>query len=218
MEQKCSSSNLVIKSFNGSYCVLHLRAWQKCSLKKCTSRNIWYKIFSSFRPLLLRHEHISLLSVCFSYTHWLLWKCQSPHQKPLLLWCVVAVPSKAPHYWLMEPHQHRSIKTQHQPHAVVSPGLSEPRLAVTHQGWRLLTSSIQKLMCSGGWRAITYITVNLLFKMLFYAWCAVPSLAFVYERWYTNKLARFPTNHTCGINYRYKFRLVVTKTSDHVIK
>lgn len=94
---------------------------------------------------------------------------RAPHQKPLLLWCVVAVPSKAPHYWLMEPHQHRSIKTQHQPHAVVSPGLSEPRLAVTHQGWRLLTSSIQKLMCSGGWRAITYITVNLLFKMLFYA-------------------------------------------------
>jgi len=32
-----------------------------------------------------------------------------------------------------------SIKTQHQPHVVVSQGLSELCLATTHQGWQLLT-------------------------------------------------------------------------------
>ena len=41
----------------------------------------------------------------------------------------------------MEPHQLHSIKTERQPHAVVSPGLSELRLAATHRGRRLLTSS-----------------------------------------------------------------------------
>lgn len=41
----------------------------------------------------------------------------------------------------MELHQLHSIKTQRQPHAVVSPGLSELRLAATRRGRRLLTSS-----------------------------------------------------------------------------
>lgn len=68
----------------------------------------------------------------FPHTHWLLWKCHRAHQNPLLLWCVVAVPSKTPHYWLMEPHQLHSIKTQWQPHSAVSLGPSELHIAVTH--------------------------------------------------------------------------------------
>lgn len=86
-------------------------------------------------------------SLCFPHTNGPLWKCQRPHQKrprplpPLLLWCVVPGPSKTPHYWLMEPHQLHSIKTQRRPHAGVSPGLSEQRWAATNRGCRLLTSS-----------------------------------------------------------------------------
>lgn len=189
MEEKHRSSNLVIKSFNSSYCVLEPRAWHKSALQKCTSRNIWYKIFCSFQPLLLRHEHIYLLSLC-SYIHWLLRKCQRPHQKPLLLRSVVAGPSKAPHYWLMEPHQLHSIKTQHQPHAVVSPGLSELRFAAAHQGLRLLMSSDtkteqQRVNHRESHQCFTRFCVNYFFK-----YWLMPHLRysdFGYERCYTNK-------------------------------
>lgn len=151
MEQSAEEAAL-IKSFNGSHCVLQCSAWQKCVPKKCTSRNILCKIFSSFRPLLSRHEHISFLPLCFSNTHWLLWKCQRPHQKPLLLRFVVAWPSKTPHYWLMKLHQLHSIKTQCQPHVDVSPGQSEPRLTATHRGRRLLNKlRLGNWWSSGGW-------------------------------------------------------------------
>lgn len=141
-------------------------------------------------------------SLCFSNTHWLLWKCQRPHQKPLLLWCVVAGPSKAPHYWLMEPHQLHSIKTQRQPHAVVSPGLSELRLAETHWGRRLLTSTDTET--DGAMQAeppeltllLTYFSKYV--SDLPIKWCFIPhlkslGLQFVLERFYTNKLVFYPS-------------------------
>lgn len=142
MQKTFRSSNLVIKSFNGSRIVsrstVHGRnvCWRKVQVEA------FYVKYSLHSNLYSGDTNTTPSSLsCFSNTYWLLWKCQRPHQKPLPLRCVVAGPSKAPHYWLIERHQLHSIKTQGQPHAVVSPGLSELRLAATHRGRRLLTSS-----------------------------------------------------------------------------
>lgn len=107
------SGNLVIKKLF-SHCVL---LW----------RNVQVPAFDIryFPHSNLYSRDINTLALCFSCAHWLLWECQRPHQRPLLLWCVVARPSEDPHYRLMDPHRLHSIKTQR--HVVVSPGLSELR-------------------------------------------------------------------------------------------
>lgn len=116
------SSSLTIKCFNGSLLC-------QCAATECTSRSCFmYNLLFHCNLLLQRHglsfalplsTHTThcptisgplILFPLFSKPQWLLWKCQRPHQRPLLLRCAVAQPSTAPHYWLTAPHWLRSIK------------------------------------------------------------------------------------------------------------
>lgn len=114
-------SSFAIKRFKGSLCVRRQRRNVQveavlCIIFSCTA-TFYSKDTDSLSLALYTHTPVTHPSLApffsspfFSNTQWLLWKCQRPHQRPLLLRCAVARPSTAPHYWLTAPHRLRSIK------------------------------------------------------------------------------------------------------------
>ena len=75
-----------------------------------------------------------------------------------------------------------SIKTQHQPHAVVSPGLSEPRLAAAHREQQLLTSTFTQAEAQWTHPPQATFLLSYFLKWIFEAWPTVLLLAFAIEK------------------------------------